>query len=162
MNLFINMALKSGMRSLGPHSRHPLPELIAQLRGMKTEITSEAAAVIEQLIADRNELKVDINHNIAERGEIVLKLSPIGAIILHTLHQHYGEVVSIDTLHHKIYGKVVMEKAKRSDNTVRVRVNMLKKRLELIGAVIHTSHGVGYQLELLALPKSTRGSHVVE
>lgn len=141
------MALKS--------PRHtPLPELIVKLRKTGLDVAIEAADVLASLLPDKHELVIDMKGGTAARAGVTVRLTPNQVAILHTLHAYIGVVVPLRTIHQRVYGKRVNEIAPRVDNTVRVQTNVLRQRIEPLHAVIHTAHGVGYQLELLPIPSN--------
>lgn len=140
------------IRSPGALKR-PLSELVIELRNTNLPVAIEAAQVIESLRSKGEELVVDIRNNVASRGDVTVALTSAQAVLLHILHARYGEVVSLQALHDGLYGKQVSRIAPRVPNTLRVQINLLRPRLEPLRAVIHTSHGRGYQLELLPVSR---------
>lgn len=130
----------------------PLPKLVKELRRLNNDYADEAAELLDTLVVSSKELVVDLDQNVASRGGISVELTPNQTVLLLTLQNYYGQPAPLGLLHHSTYGKFVTEHNPRSDNTVRVQLNVLRRKIEPLRANIRTVHGAGYQLELMPMP----------
>ena len=123
--------------------------VLAHLRTMEDHICQEAADLISAFVAQAEPQAIHtcLNTNTATRGGVTVQLSPNQTAVVHMLARYYPQIVTIDALRTALWGPYQV----RSENTVRVMMPALRKRLEPLNVKIHNRHGVGYKLELLPI-----------
>ena len=140
-------------------ARRPgLLSLISQLRDVALPCCVEAAEILEGLIKAPalipDELSVDLNRGIAQRGGVTVAVTPNQAVLLHTLNLAAGAVVQLEDMHKAIYGGTMMRVAPRTNNNIRTQVNALRNRVAMpLCLTVRTYFGEGYSLELLPMRK---------
>jgi DNA-binding response OmpR family regulator len=121
-----------------PFGKH---ELLARIRTVlrRSEMrkVTPRRFVLRDLVVYPRELR-------AERGEIIIDLSPREASILELLHEHRGEVVSRDLLLNRCWGLDYFPESRTLDQ----HIAKLRRRIERDASapvIIETVRGAGYR-----------------
>lgn len=88
-------------------------------------------------------LLVDLNTNRVTLGTLSVKLRPRDAEVLQVLHDAAPRYISPGDLEIRVLGT---EAGERCSEWVRVRISMLRKKLEGFPLRIENNHGTGYRL----------------
>lgn len=132
--------------------RADVPALVERLKASGVDCAMEAARILSEVIPSNEDLFVDLNTRRAIRGNRSIDLTQNEVVLLYTLNEAHGDVVGVSSLHRAMYGAFVSKTHPRADNTVRVQMNRLRRRIrEVLKVEIYNRHGQGYHLELLPL-----------
>ncbi len=120
-----------------------LRELLARVRALSRRYSaSESILNTDRLqVAD---LTLEVNNQLAYRGERMIDLSEKETQLLHYLMQHPGQVLTHQQIHQHLWGN----QPQPSSNVLAAQIRLLRRKIEHLGesSLIHTVYGKGYRL----------------
>lgn len=119
-----------------------LRELLARVRALLRRYQSlESPSISERLQVE--DLTLEVNNQLAYRGERTIDLSEKETQLLAYFMQHPGQVLTHQQIHHSLWGN----QQQPSSNVLAAQVRLLRRKIESQGEspLIHTVYGKGYR-----------------
>ncbi len=119
-----------------------LRELLARVRALlRRSHTLETAIRYERLQVE--DLTLEVNNQLAYRGERTIDLSEKETQLLTYFMQHPGQVLT----HQQIHQHLWENQPQPSSNVLAAQIRLLRRKIEAVGesSLIHTVYGKGYR-----------------
>lgn len=96
----------------------------------------------------KTDIVVSLGINQVSRGGKSVTLSPTQAEIIEVMRRRYPGTVTVDYLLDTVYGRhgFAAEKLVNANNTMKVQMSNLRKKIAPLGLKITSVHGVGWRL----------------
>jgi OmpR-family two-component system manganese-sensing response regulator len=118
-----------------------LRELLARVRALlRRSVATDGSASQRLRVA---ELELDLENQLAYRGERLIELSEKESQLLEYFMRHAGQLLT----HGQIYQHLWAEEEQPSSNVLAALVRLLRRKIEAKGEtpLIHTVYGKGYR-----------------
>jgi OmpR-family two-component system manganese-sensing response regulator len=118
-----------------------LRELLARVRALLRRSAATGASASQRLRVAT--LELDLENQLAYRGERLIELSEKESQLLEYFMRHAGQLLT----HEQIYQHLWAEDEQPSSNVVAALIRLLRRKIEAKGetALIHTVYGKGYR-----------------